>query len=542
MSEVASAAPVCIDFTSEAYEGVREVHYPNKAQGWVEGIYRARRAEVVKTSHAPAMGGLSLEGYRLVEESEPLAADALTICRSTYMCGTHVSVGVAARDWDVMAALLGGERAQRLRLVINDEELVEFSLGARERREVRVRASLTKRGCDLCVVPAACPEATEGAAYEEGAWAHVFLERLELAPVAREAAPEPRIFIAADSTAQTYFDEERPQAGWGEWLYWYLYRGQMASVSHDETSATCQARVYHGEGPTIYNRALGGRSTKSYFEEHRLARLLASVRPGDAVIVQFGLNEASKNRPMRYVAPEDYEAWLARYVACIEDRGATAIIVTPPPLYRAPGEPYERREFDDYADAARAYAAAKNLPLIDLFAEVEAYLDTMPEENREAILLRAPARQYVSHPDGVRDVVHLSTYGARVYAGIIARGLSRVLPWVELVAEEPCEAPLPPRNVSVTSGRGIVGLEANLEWDEPQGGADYYVVEKYNAATGRFYLRTTTIAHAYADMPLPGQGREVEYRVSAWRAGKGSQVVHVTTTLPADDSLLVTLD
>ena len=151
-----------------------------------------------------------------------------------------------------------------------------MALKAGEPRKVALEVPLTRRGLDLTVVPF-------DAAGETTGWSEVRLRSLSYEEIARAAAPTPRILIAADSTAQTYFDRERPQSGWGEWLYWYLYEGHAASVSHDDTSSVRQARLFQGAGPDIYNKALGGRGFKSYLAEHRWEKLLSVVRPGDAV-------------------------------------------------------------------------------------------------------------------------------------------------------------------------------------------------------------------------------------------------------------------
>lgn len=528
-----------IDFTAGGFCGVVERSYPREAQGWVDGAYRFRVPEEKRLGCAAGPRGLTLRARVLVEESEALKGDPNTIARAAYREGIFVHLSLAARDWRLELELLSDEDAE-VAIVANEDERAHLSLVAGEPRKASLEVPLTKRGLDLTVVPYNASGETTG-------WSEVLLSSVAYEPVCRVAAPSPRILIAADSTAQTYFDRERPQSGWGEWLYWYLYEGHVAAVSHDDSSSVRQARLFQGAGPDIYNKALGGRGFKSYLVEHRWEKLLSVARPGDAVLIDFGLNDASKTRPMRYIPVEEFADWVDRYVACVVDRGAQPVLLTSTPLYPAPEGDFEHEITLDYVEVVRAYAAEHGLPLIDVRAEFMDYVRSLPPENREALWLRARPFQYPSHPDGVKDPCHLSTLGAFKVAGIVARGLAKALSWVELASDVPaCPAPAaapgPVRELTATAVKGIVGLEGELRWDPPQGGADYYVVEKRNAATGRLYDRAVTIHPSYLDLPLPAQARAVEYRVSAWADSESSEAAAVTLTFPPDDDTAQALD
>ena len=523
-----------IDFTNEAASCVLERSYPEPAAGWVDGAYVRRAAVEAPVAHEPAAGGLHIAASRLVEESEALGGSPDTIARSTYYQGTVVRIGSKAVDCLLTVELTGGERPQRLALVVNGEPRVRFSLGAGAERAVEVGVPLTERGLELTFVPAdGLDDASTGTS-------DVYLRTVTVDGAGRAAAPEPRILIAADSTVQTYFDSERPQSGWGEWLYWYLFEGHTAAVSHDETSAVNQARVFSGKGPTIYNKALGGRGFRTYTAEHRFEKLVGVVRPGDAVIVQFGLNDASKNRPQRYIPADEYAGWLDRFTACIADRGATPVLVTAPPQYRADGDLDARNDFDDYADITRSYADEHGIALIDLRALATEYLRQIPAENRKAIFLQADPFQYASHPDGVHDCVHISTLGAFKYAGLIARKLVEILPWATLY-DAPSPDAEPVRELTATAVRSNVGLAGDIRWAGPEG-ADYFTIEKLSAETGHVYRRMVTIKPSYLDIPLPGQSRHVVYRVTSWVDGEASEPVSVPCSLPVDDDPCTDLD
>lgn len=516
--------------------------YPREAAGWVDGTYVWRVSEERPAPSAP--GGLAVRARRLAEESEALNGDANTIARATYYEGTVVRLtSLAARDWHLVLELVGAAEDQRLAVVANGVARARLSLAAGARRTVELDVPLDRRELELTLVPA------EGADDATTAWSDLTLASLVCTPVEHEPARSPRILIAADSTVQTYFDEERPQSGWGEWLYWYLYEGHVATVSHDDTSAVRQARVFEGNGPTIYNKALGGRAFRSYAAEHRFEKLLEVLRPGDAVLIAFGINDTSKTRPMRYASPEDFAVWVDRYVASVADRGATPVLVTTTPQYWAAGTERPATELDDYAAVARAYAAEHDVALVDLRAEALGYLQALPDEAREAIFLRADPFQYASHPDGIRDSTHLSTLGAFKYAGIVARGLAKAFPWVTLASDVTPEVPAVPgpvapgavRELEAENVRNNIGLSVRLRWKEPAGGADYYVVERASAETGRVYTRSVTIKPEYLSLPLPGQSRHVTYAVCAWTDGVASEPVRMSHDLPVDDDPAVEL-
>ena len=100
------------------------------------------------------------------------------------------------------------------------------------------------------------------------------------------AVPAPmRIFIASDSTAQDYKPDKYPQSGWGTML-----------------------RCAVGPDVTIENRAIGGRSTNSFIREGRLDKIAAELRKGDTLLIQFGHNDASIDKPERYTTIEQYIA------------------------------------------------------------------------------------------------------------------------------------------------------------------------------------------------------------------------------------------
>ena len=91
---------------------------------------------------------------------------------------------------------------------------------------------------------------------------------LSLRGVPSSAAPV--VYLAGDSTVMTYYSGSYPKQGWGGRLPGYFLPGVSFS-----------------------NHAIGGRSSKSFYDEGRLSTILLSIKPGDYLFIQFGHNDGN---------------------------------------------------------------------------------------------------------------------------------------------------------------------------------------------------------------------------------------------------------
>jgi lysophospholipase L1-like esterase len=210
-----------------------------------------------------------------------------------------------------------------------------------------------------------------------------------------------RLFIAGDSTVQTYADtpSTSDQAGWGQMI-----------------GALLSARV------TVDNRAIGGRTARRFIDEGRLDEIFGDIAAGDYLFVQFGTNDG--NRTATYTIGDetipyfldpatDFKTYLQRYLDGATERGAIPVLVTPPPrnsAYCTGGN-----GTGGHAQAMRELGQAEGVPVLDLNARSVAYLQAIcpapvPED---FFLLRA---------DGTVDGTHFQEHGARVLAELIVAG------------------------------------------------------------------------------------------------------------------------
>ncbi|WP_416295851.1 GDSL-type esterase/lipase family protein [Paenibacillus illinoisensis] len=214
----------------------------------------------------------------------------------------------------------------------------------------------------------------------------------------KSAGAATTIYMAGDSTMQSYSEMQAPQEGWGQ-----------------------QFGRYFSNGAVIVNDAIGGRSSKSFMVDGRLDTILQRIKPGDFFFISFGHNDASAGIPDRYASPEDYKIYLARYVNGAKQRGATPVLLTP----------VGRRDFNTvtqefnvsfpaYVQAAKEVAEELDVPLIDLSKLSIAYYDKIGNAATEKVFLYANPGEYPKYPNGINDNTHFSRYGAQKIAGLVA--------------------------------------------------------------------------------------------------------------------------
>jgi lysophospholipase L1-like esterase len=202
------------------------------------------------------------------------------------------------------------------------------------------------------------------------------------------------VWLAGDSTMAQKQADKRPETGWGEAL----------QPCFDSTEVR------------IANRAMNGRSTRSFVAEGRWRAIVDSLKPGDYVFVQFGHND-EKVGTANYSSPDDYRANLVRFVDEVRARRAHAVLFTP----------VVRRRFDgarlvdthgEYPDAARAAARERDVPLVDMTRASAELVARMGPDSSLALWLHLEPGANPNYPTGVRDDTHFNPFGAQRMAGL----------------------------------------------------------------------------------------------------------------------------
>lgn len=190
--------------------------------------------------------------------------------------------------------------------------------------------------------------------------------------LAEPADPKlPSVFLAGDSTVRNGRGNGYDgQWGWGDAL----------------EAAFDPARI------NFVNRAVGGTSSRSFIEAGYWDAIVAMLKPGDVVLIQFGTNDNGPRGPLRGVGPEtalrtnsvDGQlttvhtfGWYLR--KCISDaraKGATPIICSLVPRNQWRDGRIVRTP-DSHADWARKVAEAEHADFIDLYELIAAHYDAL---------------------------------------------------------------------------------------------------------------------------------------------------------------------
>jgi len=209
------------------------------------------------------------------------------------------------------------------------------------------------------------------------------------------------IFMAGDSTMAIKQPDKRPETGWGEMLGQYFKDGTVK----------------------IDNRAMNGRSTKSFISEGRWQALVNDVQKGDYVFIQFGHNDESKDKGERYTPPEDFRANFIRFVSDVRGKGGYPVLLTP----------VMRRRFDkggkfydthgEYPDIIRSAAKEQGVPLIDMHRKSEAVIVRYGDEGSRKLFLQLKPGENPNYPNGVEDNTHFNPLGADEMAKLAVEGI-----------------------------------------------------------------------------------------------------------------------
>ncbi|WP_308421957.1 rhamnogalacturonan lyase family protein [Pseudarthrobacter scleromae] len=326
----------------------------------------------------------------------------------------------------------------------------------------------------------------------------------------RTATTDPGVYLAGDSTVQTYDPGFAPQAGWGQMI-----------------------DRYFEDGVSFKNHAIGGRSSKNFITQGRLDEILRVINPGDYLMVQFGHNDATIGVDDRYASPADYKEYLRTYVNGARQRGATPVLVTPVgrrDYDEATGK--FRVSFPEYVAKMQELAAEENVALVDLSASSRAYYDEIGQEDTKSVFLHVDAGVYPNRPTGTVDNTHFQEYGAIQIARLVAGGVKQLdVPLASRVEEVAPPSSVPAKPQGLVAG-SVSNAGALLKWQPVEGADIYKVYRKLASEPDSAYKLTTTATVPTANLGGLAEGTAYDVRVAAIN-GKGlsepSDMLTVTT-------------
>jgi lysophospholipase L1-like esterase len=221
------------------------------------------------------------------------------------------------------------------------------------------------------------------------------------------------LFLIGDSTVRTGSkgNGDNGQWGWGAPIGDFFDRSRI----------------------NVLNRAWGGTSSRTFQTQGFWEKVLAELKPGDFVVMQFGHNDSSPvndnqraRGTIKGVGDETQEVdnlltgrheivhtygwYIRKFITETRAKGATAIVCS-----RIPGDNWRDgkvvRAANDYAKWAAAAARAENAPFIDLNAIIADHYDKLGAKHVSATFF------------GPKDHTHTVAAGARFNAQCVIEGL-----------------------------------------------------------------------------------------------------------------------
>ncbi|MFM6975541.1 MAG: rhamnogalacturonan acetylesterase [Sphingobacteriaceae bacterium] len=225
------------------------------------------------------------------------------------------------------------------------------------------------------------------------------------------------IYLAGDSTVadysldEGYMEKKYPIMGWGQVFQDLFTKSNLAQVRN----------LIKTDTVLVVDKARGGRSTRTFFEEGRWAEIVRSLKKDDIVMIQFGHNDGAVEKTERYVTLTGYKEFLRLYVNQTREKGGIPILVTP--VCR--NYPWKEGKLSpsvhgEYPNAMREVAKELNVKLIDL-TQISA--DAFTAKGQELVtnqyFMNFDKGLYVAYPDGQKDNTHFQPEGAKAVAQLV---------------------------------------------------------------------------------------------------------------------------
>jgi len=235
------------------------------------------------------------------------------------------------------------------------------------------------------------------------------------------------IYLIGDSTMANYADNydvgrdymktRYPVTGWGQVFQPFFVSDSLNQLSN----------LIKTDSVIVDDRARGGRSTRTFFQEGRWRAVYENIKEDDIVIMQFGHNDAAENKTERYVNIEGYKEFLRLYVSQTRQKGAIPIILTPV----ARNYPWKDGVLNDvhgeYDQAPKDVAIEMDVHLIDLNLKSRVFFTEKGKDFvSENYFMNLPAEKYEAYPDGQKDNTHFQPEGAIAVARLVFEGLKEI--------------------------------------------------------------------------------------------------------------------
>lgn len=235
-----------------------------------------------------------------------------------------------------------------------------------------------------------------------------------------------KIYLIGDSTMadysnyggdEDYMKDRYPVTGWGQVFQPFMNQENLRSLTG----------LIDADSVIVDDRARGGRSTRTFFEEGRWSAVYKELEEGDLVIMQFGHNDAAKEKTERYVTVEGYKEYIRLFVNQSREKGATPIVLTPVARNYPWKEGHLENVHGEYDAAAKEVAEELDALMIDLN---QRSMDFFSEKGQKYVtenyFMNFGAGLYEAYPDGQKDNTHFQPEGAKAVAELVLEGMKEL--------------------------------------------------------------------------------------------------------------------
>ncbi|MDW8852774.1 rhamnogalacturonan acetylesterase [Flavobacterium sp. MMLR14_040] len=211
-------------------------------------------------------------------------------------------------------------------------------------------------------------------------------------------AQKTTVYTIGDSTMANKKDSDRnPEHGWAQVL-----------------------QPFFKDNIVVENKAVNGRSTKSFINEKRWDSIYKKLKKGDYVFIEFGHNDEKIEDSTRYTNPHtSYRYNLIKFIKESREKGAIPILLTS----------IARRNFNEkgvlvpthgeYPLETRLTAQEYKVPFIDLEYYTELLEQSYGPEKSKQLHLHFKAGENAYYDKDKADDTHLSLLGATKIAQIV---------------------------------------------------------------------------------------------------------------------------
>lgn len=212
-----------------------------------------------------------------------------------------------------------------------------------------------------------------------------------------------RVFLIGDSTTETWKAPTwYPCKGWGAVLQYFFDINKVV----------------------VDNRAVGGITTKSFYNEH-WKNVIADINNGDYLFISFGANDS--NPSAKYcTTTEEFINYIGIFCDAAREKGATPVLLSTVNQNSWNSQNQLNSSYGRHPKAMKEAAEKYDTPFFDLYTfgfnlseEVGREYNTYYRHNNYK------PGEYENYPDGKTDNVHLQETGAIDYSRYIVEEIEK---------------------------------------------------------------------------------------------------------------------